>query len=286
MDELLEGKLRRLRGIIASFPSALVAYSGGVDSTLLAYITHETLGDRMTAVLVVSPLMPPREAERAKGTAASLGIPLETVETNELLLPDFSHNPPDRCYICKKHRLGMLRGMAAERGRGAVLEGSNLDDAGMHRPGRRACAELGASSPLEEAGLAKSGIRALAQEAGLPNWDAPSRPCLATRFPYGMEMTAELIARIDAAEEALEGLGLREVRVRLEAPETARIEAGAGELEILNGKDTRGEAVKKLAGLGFRRILLDLDGYRSGSMDEGITDRRCSILYGANPNVG
>jgi uncharacterized protein len=281
MDDLLEDKLRRLQGILSSFSSALVAYSGGVDSTLLARMAHEALGDRMTAVLVASPLLPPRESERAEDIAASLGFPLEVVEADELSLPDFNHNPPDRCYICKGFRLGLLRVMADKRDFEAVLEGSNLDDASLYRPGRRATLEMGVSSPLEEAGLAKDDIRALARESGLPNWDAPSRPCLATRFPYGMELTRELIARVDAAEEVLECLGLRQVRVRLEAPDAARIEVGADELEMLDGKDNREEAVKKLRGLGFRRIMLDLEGYRSGSMDESRPARSCQTLYSA-----
>jgi len=281
MDDLLEDKLRRLQGILSSFSSALVAYSGGVDSTLLARMAHEALGDRMTAVLVASPLLPPRESERAEDIAASLGFPLEVVEADELSLPDFNHNPPDRCYICKGFRLGLLRVMADKRDFEAVLEGSNLDDASLYRPGRRATLEMGVSSPLEEAGLSKDDIRALARESGLPNWDAPSRPCLATRFPYGMELTRELIARVDAAEEVLERLGLRQVRVRLEAPDAARIEVGADELELLDGKDNREEAVKKLRGLGFRRIMLDLEGYRSGSMDESRPARSCQTLYSA-----
>ncbi|MBN2025984.1 MAG: ATP-dependent sacrificial sulfur transferase LarE [Actinobacteria bacterium] len=285
MDDSLEGKLLRLREMLASFPSALVAYSGGVDSTFLAQQAHTVLGERMKAVIVASPLLPPRELERAKTVAGSLGFPLEVVEADELSLPGFEHNPPDRCYICKRFRLGLLREMAREQGWDAVLEGSNLDDAGTHRPGRLASAELGASSPLEDAGLSKDDIRALAREAGLPNWDAPSRPCLATRFPYGMTLEPELISRLDAAEEVLEGLGLRQLRVRLDAPDAARIEVGADELRLLDDKDKRESLVKKLRGLGFRRIMLDLEGYRSGSMDESSHARNYRTLYDADANA-
>lgn len=279
MDHELEIKLQRLRRILKSFPSALVAYSGGVDSTLLAFLAHETLGERMAAVIVASPLLPPRELERAELTAGFLAFPLTVVEADEFSLPEFRNNPPDRCYVCKGFRLGLLRDMATEASWAAILEGSNLDDAALHRPGRKATAEMGAASPLEEAGLNKADIRTLAREFGLPNWDAPSRPCLVTRFPYGMELEPPLIRRVDAAEEVLEGMGLRELRVRLEAPDAARIEVGADELDLLGGKDNREGLVKKFTALGFRRITLDLDGYRSGSMDENRPTRRCEILY-------
>jgi uncharacterized protein len=286
MDEALAGKLRKLRGFLVSLPSALVAYSGGVDSTLLAFVSHQELGDRMRAVVVASSLMPPRELERAESTAASLGIPLAVVEADELSLPGFDRNPPDRCYLCKGYRLGILRDLAAREGWEAVLEGSNLDDAGAHRPGRRASRELGAASPLEEAGMTKADVRALARELGLPNWDAPSRPCLATRFPYGAELRRELMAGVDAAEEELEAMGMRELRVRMDAPGEARIELGAGEMTLLDVKDNRDRLVKKLQSLAFKRIALDLEEFRSGSMDESRAGRRCKILYDGDSFTG
>jgi pyridinium-3,5-biscarboxylic acid mononucleotide sulfurtransferase len=281
MEGSLESKLRILRGILASSPSALVAYSGGVDSTLLAYLAREVLGERMKAVVVTSPLLPPRELERAESIAATLGFPVEAVAADELSVPGFDRNPPDRCYICKRFRLELLQEMAGREGWGAVLEGSNIDDAGAHRPGRRATREMGAASPLEEAGLTKDDVRILARELGLPNWDAPSRPCLATRFPYGMMLEPGLIRMVDAAEDALEGMGLRQLRVRLEAPDTARIEVSPAELPLLDGKDNSDRLVKKLKGLGFRRITLDLEGYRSGSMDDRRPTGRCRTLYSA-----
>lgn len=279
MDDSLRGKLERLNDILASYPSALVAYSGGVDSTLLAFAAHEVLGDRMKAVIVRSPLLPPREFERARSVAASLGLPLEVAEADELSLPGFDRNPPDRCYTCKRFRLEKLRDLAHDEGLVAVLEGANLDDAKAHRPGRRATAELGAASPLEQAGMTKADVRSAARELGLPNWDAPSRPCLATRFPYGMFLERELIARVDAAEEAVEAIGIREFRVRLEAPGEARIEVGADEMALLDEEDNRDRLIKKLSELGLQRIKLDLEGFRSGSMDDTGEGRRCRTLY-------
>lgn len=281
MSNGLEEKLHKLKGILRSYPSALVSYSGGVDSTLLATLAREILGDRMAAIILVSPLLPPRELDRAERVAASLGLPLKVIEADELSLPGFRNNPPDRCYLCKRYRLTILREKALAGGWEMVMDGSNADDAALHRPGRRAAAEIGALSPLEEAGLSKPEIRALARNLGLPNWDAPSRPCLATRFTYGMELERYLIQRVDAAEEELEGMGVRQVRVRMEAPDEARIEVGADELGTVTGKDNRTRLVKKLKALGFRRITLDLEGYRSGSMDGAGGAGRYRTLYTA-----
>jgi uncharacterized protein len=279
MNVDLEGKLHILRAMLRSHSSALVSYSGGVDSTLLAVLAHQELGERMAAIILASPLMPPRELQRATGIAQSIGFALQVMESDELSLPGFRHNPPQRCYICKRHRLELLKGTAESEGWGAVMDGSNTDDAAMHRPGRKASEELGCISPFEEAGIAKSDIRAMARDLGLPNWDAPARPCLATRFPHGMDLEHRLMRRVDAAEMELESLGLREFRVRLQSPDEARIEIGLEELQELAAKDNRARLVKKLRGLGFRRILLDLEGYRSGSMDSKETTRRCRTLY-------
>ena len=279
MDDSLAGKLEGLKSILASYPSALVAYSGGVDSTLLARLAREVLGERMLAALVDSPLHPPRERERAARVAADLGIPLLVVEGDELSLPGFAHNPPQRCYICKRYRMGALRERADEAGLAALLEGSHLDDAAEHRPGRRALVELGAESPLELAGMGKGEVRAAARALGLPNWDAPSRPCLATRFPYGAALELRLMRLADAAEEALEGMGMRELRVRMEGPREVRIEAGEEEMALFDDRARRDRLIKKLRGLGIRSIALDLEGFRSGSMDEGGRERSRLVLY-------
>lgn len=281
MDKNLDLKLEEVEGFLRSLDSALVSYSGGVDSTLVAVLARLALGENMLAVLVESPLHPPRELERAKWTARELGFPLRTMEVHEISIPHFRDNPPDRCYLCKKHRLTFLKKKASAEGWGSVLDGTNADDARAHRPGSKALQELGIVSPLRDAGLGKEEIRELAHRYALPNWGAPSRPCLATRFPYGMELTTHLLRRVDAAEEVLEDIGLRQVRVRLLAPDQALIEVDRGEMARLNLKDNQEQVVKKLRGLGFRRILLDEEGYRSGSMDEKGRPRRCRTLYSA-----
>ena len=281
MNESLELKQEGVKEVLRPLTSALVAYSGGVDSTLVAVLAHQVLREGMLAVIVESPLHPPRELGRARETAAALGFPLQSMEVHEISIPDFKDNPPQRCYLCKKHRLTFLKKKAAAEGWEAVLDGSNADDAAVHRPGAKALEELGIISPLQIAGLTKSDIRAMARKLALPNWDAPSRPCLATRFPYGMELSTDLLKRVDASEEALEDIGLRQVRVRLQAPDQALIEVDRDEMARLYEKDNRNQVVKKLRGLGFRRILLDEEGYRSGSMDEQGRPRRCRTLYSA-----
>jgi uncharacterized protein len=281
MKESLELKRERIIEVLRPLSSAMVSYSGGVDSTLVAALAHQILQESMLAVIVESPLHPPRELAKAKETARALGLPLQSMEVHEISIPDFKDNPPRRCYLCKKHRLTFLKKKASAEGWDAVLDGSNADDAAMHRPGGKALKELGVISPLQTAGLVKSDIRALAKKLALPNWDTPSHPCLATRFPYGMELSTDLLKRVDAAEEMLEGIGLRQVRVRLQAPDQALIEVERGEMARLYEKDNQNQVVKKLRGLGFRRILLDEDGYRSGSMDEQGRPKRCRTLYSA-----
>lgn len=275
----IAGKARKLREILGSYGGALVSYSGGVDSTLLAVIAREVLGEGMAAAFISSPLQSGRELARAVELAAGLGFPLAVVETDELSLPGMADNPPERCYICKRHRLEVLEAIARDRGLAAVLDGSNADDAAMRRPGRRAIEERGAAAPLEEAGLTKAEVRELARTMGLPNWDQPSRPCLATRIPYGAELRGELLRLVDEAEAELQGLGIRQVRVRLDVPGEARLEIGADELPAWVGEGNRERLLEKLVGLGFHRILLDLDGYRSGGMDEDVRTRRCLTLY-------
>ncbi|MGE5527707.1 MAG: ATP-dependent sacrificial sulfur transferase LarE [Patescibacteria group bacterium] len=257
-------KLAALRSILAGLPGAVVAFSGGVDSTLLAVLAHQTLGARALAVTAVSATYPGHQLLEARGIAARYGLRHTIIHTDECDQPAFAANPPDRCYHCKRALFDALRQLAQAEGLGAVLDGANLDDRGDHRPGHRAARELGVRSPLQEAGLTKDEIRRLSRELGLPTWDKPAYACLASRIPYGRPITPEALARIDAGESHLMGLGLREVRLRDHHP-VARVEVGRDELET--AWSLRREIAAGLHALGYPYAALDLDGFRSGSMN-------------------
>lgn len=259
-----EALLKRLLGL----ESILVAYSGGIDSTLLTFAAHAVLGDRCRAVLASSDTYPERECIAARSLAAHLGFRLLEVETSELADPSFSANTPDRCYHCKTELFGLLVRVANVEGLSYVADGGNADDLSDHRPGRRAAAELGILSPLAEVGLTKVEIRELARELGLPNWDKPSMACLASRFPYGQAITDDGLARVAAAEDALVALGLGQFRVRAHG-DVARIEVATPELDTAWMLRTQiSDAVR---GAGFAYAAVDLEGYRSGSMNETLT---------------
>lgn len=245
--------------------SVLVAYSGGVDSTLLAFTAHAVLGPGTLAVLAASDTYPASEAEHAHAVAGELGLTLLEVETNELVDPSFRANGPDRCYHCKSELFSLLRTIADARGLAWVADGSNLDDLGDHRPGRRAAAEYGIVSPLMDAGLTKADIRELARELGLPNWDRPSMACLASRFPYGEEISEDRLDLVGRAEDSLRALGLRQFRVRAHG-DVARLEVDAGEQDTAWGMRDRVSAALRTA--GFAYVAQDLEGYRTGSLNE------------------
>ncbi|WP_292731362.1 ATP-dependent sacrificial sulfur transferase LarE [Methanoculleus sp.] len=244
----------------------LVACSGGVDSSLLAALAVRALGrERVRCVLLDSPLLPRREVREAEETAARLDLPLEVVPFPILEDKAFRANRPDRCYTCKKASSRLLKELARRERIGTVADGTNVSDFGTYRPGLAASDEEGVRHPLAEAGATKADIRRIARECGLSFWNKPSAACLATRIPYGDEVTEEALARIEAAEEALHDRGFFQVRVRVHG-DVARIEVPPEELERLFAR--RDEVAAALRRIGFTYVALDLAGYRSGSMDE------------------
>lgn len=245
--------------------SVLVAFSGGVDSTLLAFAAHAVLGGNTAAVLASSDTYPESEVDAARALANRLGFRLIEVETYELADPNFTANSPDRCYHCKTELFGLLARVADVEGLEYVADGSNADDLADYRPGRRAAEELRVQSPLAEVGLTKAEIREIARDLGLPNWGKPSMACLASRFPYGEHITDDGLTRVATAENALRALGIAQFRVRAHGP-VARIEVAPGELDA--AWERRHEIASAMRRAGFAYASLDLEGYRSGSMNE------------------
>ena len=259
-------KIKRLRASLREIGSAAVAFSSGVDSTFLLRTAHEELGDKAVAVTVRSQLIPRHELDEAAAFCRQEGIRHEIIDFDALSAPAVIANPPDRCYHCKKEVFGLILAFARGAGLAAVLEGSNLDDDGDYRPGRRAIKELGIRSPLHEAGLSKAEIRALSCEMGLPTWDKPSFACLASRFPYGERLTVAALERVERAERWLrEELGLTQLRVRSHG-DLARIEVPPGDIPRLAARAA--EIAAAFKGLGFAYVTLDLQGYRTGSLNE------------------
>ncbi len=242
--------------------SAAVGFSGGTDSALLLHAAAQALGDGVLAVTFSTPYMVTAELDEARTLAREMGVRHRMMEVP---FPEvLRDNPPERCYLCKLLLFGLLADVAAEEGLRAVLDGTNLDDMGEHRPGLRAIEELGVLSPLRDAGLAKADVRALSRELGLPTWDKPASPCLMTRIPHGTVVTAGELGRIDKAERLLRGLGIRTVRLRSHG-DLARIEVPPTDLPAL--MDRRREVDAWIKSLGYRHVCVDLDGYRTGTLD-------------------
>jgi len=275
----LAGKLQRLREAFRAYGSALVAYSGGVDSTFLLKVAVDTLGrDKVLGVTARSESLTDRAFQIAADIARQFDLPQEVIYYSELGVPGYAENPINRCYLCKGELFQRLKELAAERGFHVVVEGSNADDVGDYRPGMRASAELGIKSPLRELGIAKAEIRAIAQELGLPNWDRPSEACLASRFPYGNRITEEKMRQVAEAEGFLRDLGFKQVRVR-HHEKIARIELLPDELPRLLEAGRREAVVSHFRALGFLYVTVDLAGYRTGSMNEPLSaDARAKVL--------
>lgn len=268
-DDILKEKYTRLCQILSGYGQAAIAFSGGVDSTLLLETARDVLGDRAIAITVASRSFPEREYRETVDFCRERGIRQLVCRVDELEIPGFSQNPPDRCYLCKKNFFQRIRETAAEQGIGVVAEGSNQDDLGDYRPGLRAIAELGIVSPLREAGLHKAQIRGLSKGLGLAAWDKPAYACLATRIPYGEEITAEKLRMVERAEEFLGSVGFRQRRVRVHG-RSARIELLLGEFDRIMENGLRERVVASFEEIGFDYVALDLKGYRAGSMNTGL----------------
>ncbi len=265
MTDTIPIKLHHLVTHLTDMGSVVVAFSGGVDSSVLAAAAYRALGPRMLAVTLRSPVEREEDVRNAQELAAAVGFPHRVVDFDDLALPRFRANPSNRCYHCKLERFQNLKIFAAREGYAWLLEGSNADDRDDYRPGKRAASELGVRSPLEELGLTKSDVRNLARWMGLAVWDRPSSPCLATRFPYGQEVTLAGIEQVRKAEDLLIGLGFRSVRVRHHG-ELARIEVAPEQIpELITAREA---VLSRLKALGFTYITIDLAGYRLGSLNE------------------
>ena len=271
----LADKHARLRELLGGYRSALVCFSGGVDSTLLLRVAHDVLGDRCVGLTTVSVTMAASERRAATELAAQIGARLEVVDSHELERQGFAQNPTDRCYHCKAELLEIARPRADALGVAEVLLGTNLDDLGDHRPGLRAADERGARHPLVDAGFSKADVRALSRQLGLPTWDKPQLACLSSRFPYGTEITPERLHRVDAFEDGLRALGFRQLRVRYHG-EVARLEIDVADLPRAVEPAIRESIVALGRAQGFTFVALDLAGFSSGSLNQLIALRRPS----------
>ena len=260
-------KLDQLRASIRARGSVLVAFSGGVDSAFVLKIALEELGDRVVALTAISPSVAPAEQREARELARALGARHLEIESHEMDDPRYVRNPTDRCYFCKSELYAICERAREELGLGTVVDGFNSDDRSDHRPGHRAARENAVFSPLAEAGLTKDEIRAWSNRLGLPTWEKPATPCLASRLPYGTPVTRERLSQIAAGESALARLGFRELRVRHHG-DVARIEIGAAELPRLVDPQLRADATRALKAIGFRFVVLDLEPFRSGRLNE------------------
>jgi len=268
-QSVLDAKHERTLEILRSLEGAVVAFSAGVDSSLLLRLAKDALGERCLALTAVSPSLPARERADAERTAREIGVRHLWIESNELERGDFAANPTNRCYFCKSELFDLCFEAAAEHGLPTVVYGATADDLGDHRPGMAAARERGARAPLLEAGLGKPEIRELSRRLGLDTWDKPAMACLSSRFPYGTAITAERLSRVERAEEALRREGLRDLRVRFH-DDLARIEVGPEAWDLWRDTAIRERVVAGIRAAGFRYVTVDLEPFRSGRLNDAL----------------
>jgi uncharacterized protein len=276
IEKMLEQKLEQLKTIFSEMEQALIAYSGGVDSTLVAKIACDVLGDRALAVTAMSPSLLPEELEDARIQAATIGIAHEIIQTHEIDNPNYTSNPVNRCYFCKSELHDTLKPLALQRGYPYVVDGVNADDLRDYRPGIQAAKERGVRSPLAEVGVTKAEVRQLSKQLGLSWWDKPAQPCLSSRFPYGEEITVAKLQRVGRAEIYLRRLGFSNLRVRSEG-DTARIELPPEQIKEFVLNTDLPTLVSAFQEFGFVYVTLDLEGYRSGKLNQVLNQEVLSL---------
>jgi pyridinium-3,5-biscarboxylic acid mononucleotide sulfurtransferase len=265
----LEARLQRLREVFRPMRSVMVAFSGGVDSSFVLRVAHDTIGERVLALTTTSPTMPDNDRLNAMAIAQDLGVRHLMIESNELEIEGYARNPVNRCYLCKHNLFTVCGKKASALGIETIVDGLNLDDLHDYRPGIRAAAEMQVRHPLVEAELTKADIRELSRLLGLPTWDRPASPCLSSRFPYGTQITLEGLRQVERGEQVLRSFGFRVARVRYHG-EVARIEVEASEIGRMLDAGIREAVDLELKKVGFRFVALDLRGFRSGSLNEAI----------------